>query len=109
MGGYHCANFFFRHPDMFDGVISLSGLFSLRYFIGGYMDNLVYFNSPLDYLPSLSDPWYLDQYRQSQIIICAGQGAWEDEMRLEASQLREILEIKRCTGMGGFLGARCQS
>ena len=104
MGGYHCANFFFRHPDKFDGVISLSGLFSLGYFIGGYMDNLVYFNSPLDFLPSLSDPWYLDQYRQSQIIICAGQGAWEDEMRLEAFQLREILEIKGVPAWVDFWG-----
>ncbi|MGB8647897.1 MAG: alpha/beta hydrolase-fold protein [Anaerolineae bacterium] len=94
MGGYHAANFFFRHPDLFDGVISLSGLLSLRYFIGDYMDELVYFNSPLDYLPDLEDPWYLDQYRQSQIIICCGQGAWEDTMLSDAHAMRQIFETK---------------
>src|SRR5574342_557103 len=30
MGAYHAGNFFFRHPDIFDTVIALSGLFQLR-------------------------------------------------------------------------------
>ncbi len=78
MGGYHSANFFFRHPDIFDSLISLSGLFHLQMFIGDYMDENVYFNSPLCYLPNLNDPWYLEKYRRSRIVLCAGQGAWED-------------------------------
>jgi esterase/lipase superfamily enzyme len=94
MGGFHAANFFFRHPDTYDAVISLSGLFSLRHFIGDYMDENVYFNSPLAYLVNLNDPWFLDQYRQSQVIVCVGQGAWEDEMRADASALQGILEGK---------------
>ena len=40
MGGYHAPNFFFRHPDVFDSVISLSGLFQLGLFIGDYMDEM---------------------------------------------------------------------
>jgi esterase/lipase superfamily enzyme len=91
MGGYHCANFFFRHPDLFDAVVSLSGIFSLRHFTGEPVDELVLRNSPLDYLAALSDPWYLERYRQSKIIVCVGQGAWDDEMRAEASQLGVIL------------------
>jgi esterase/lipase superfamily enzyme len=27
----------------------------------------------------LADPWFLDRYRSSRIIVCVGQGAWEDE------------------------------
>jgi len=94
MGAYHAANFFFRHPDVFDSVISLSGLYHLRDFVGDYMDSEVYFNSPLAYLPGLSDPWFLDQYRQSQIIICVGQGAWEDAMLADTRALQYILESK---------------
>lgn len=94
MGGYHSANFFFRHPDIFDGLVSLSGLFQLRRFIGDYMDGNVYFNSPLLYLANLEDPWYLDQYRNSKIVICAGQGAWEEEMNADIRALRQILERK---------------
>jgi esterase/lipase superfamily enzyme len=94
MGGYHAANFFFRHPDIFDAVIALSGLFRLNHFIGDYMDENVYFNTPLAYLPSINDPWYLDQYRQSRIIVGVGQGAWEDEMLEDARALKRILEEK---------------
>lgn len=94
MGGYHAVNFFFRHPDAYDAVISLSGLFSLRHFIGDYMDENVYFNSPLHNLLNLNDPWFLDQYRQSKIMICVGQGAWEEEMRSEAGQMKAILDSK---------------
>jgi esterase/lipase superfamily enzyme len=94
MGAYHAANFFFRHPDVFDSVIAISGLYQLKSFIGDYMDDLVYFNSPLAYLPALNDPWYLDQYRNSQIIVCCGQGAWEDDMLADTRLLKQVLEAK---------------
>jgi esterase/lipase superfamily enzyme len=94
MGAFHAANFFFRHPDVFDAVIAISGLFRLNHFIGDYMDEDVYFNTPLAYLPNMNDPWYLDQYRQSRIIVCTGQGAWEDEMLADTHALKGILEAK---------------
>ena len=94
MGAYHSANFFFRHPDIFDSVISLSGLYQLSMFIGDYMDDLVYFNSPLSYLPNLNDPWYIDRYRRSHIIIACGRGAWEDSMLADTLTLKNILESK---------------
>lgn len=94
MGGYHSANFFFRHPDVFDALISLSGLFQLRMFVGDYMDENVYFNCPLYYLANLQDPWYLEQYRCSKIVICAGQGAWEEAMNADILALKHILELK---------------
>lgn len=94
MGGYHSANFFFRHPDLFDTLIALSGLFQLRMFVGDCQDENIYFNSPLYYLPNLDDPWYLDQYRQSRIIVCSGQGAWEEPMVADALALKAILAEK---------------
>ncbi len=95
MGGYHSANFFFRHPDLFDSVVSLSGLLQVRMFVGEYMDDIVYFNSPLLYLRNLQDPWYLEKYRRSQIILCAGQGAWEDAMNTDIQEMRQILMEKQ--------------
>jgi esterase/lipase superfamily enzyme len=94
MGGYHSANFFFRHPDIFDVLIAISGIFQLRMFIGDYSDSTVYFNSPLHYLPNLNEPWYLDQYRQSQIVICSGQGPWEEPILADTLALKHILEEK---------------
>ena len=104
MGGYHCANFFFRHPDLFDGTISLSGILQLKMFIGDYMDENVYFNSPLLFLPNLEDPWYLEKYRQSQIIVCVGQGAWEEPMLADGRALQAILEQKSIPGWIDFWG-----
>jgi esterase/lipase superfamily enzyme len=104
MGAYHAGNFFFRHPDCFSGCIALSGLFRLNHFIGDYMDDNVYFNTPLVYLRDLNDPAYLDLYRQSQIVVCVGQGAWEDEMRVDAAELRRVLEGKGVSAWIDFWG-----
>jgi esterase/lipase superfamily enzyme len=93
LGAYHAANFFFRHPDVFDSVIALSGLYSLQFSVGDYMDDNVFFNSPLAYLPGMEDPWYLDRYRESSIIICSGQGAWENGLE-EAKTVKAILDAK---------------
>jgi len=95
MGAYHSANFFFRHPDLFDAVVAISGLYRLRHFVGDYMDDNVYFNSPLEYLPNLADPAYLDLYRQSQIVVCVGQGAWEDPMLADTLELKNLLLQKK--------------
>lgn len=94
MGGYHSANFFFRHPDIFDAVIAISGIYDLQMFVGDYSDENVYLNSPLAYLSNLEDPWYLDQFRNSKIIITAGQGAWEEDMLQETLALKSVLEAK---------------
>lgn len=94
LGAYHSANVFFRHPELFDTLIALSGLYRLNHFIGDYVDDNVYYNSPLLYLPNLHDSWYLEQYRASRIIVCSGQGAWEDEMLADTYALKDILTQK---------------
>ncbi len=104
MGGYHSANFFFRHPDLFDAVVALSGVFQLRTFIGDFVNDDVYFNTPLAYLPGLDDPWYLDRFRRSQIVVCVGQGAWEDEMLRDARELEGILRAKRVPAWVDYWG-----
>ncbi len=104
MGAYHAANFFFRHPDIFDTTIALSGVYRLNMFIGDYMDDNVYFNSPLDYLPNLDDRWYLERYQKSNIIISCGQGAWEDEMLADSHALKRILETKGVPAWFDFWG-----
>ena len=94
MGAYFSANFFFRHPEYFDTLIALSGVYSANYFFGDYMNDTIYLNSPIHYLRTLKDSYYLNQYRQSKIFICCGQGAYEDEMLYETSLLKEILQDK---------------
>ncbi len=91
LGAYHAANSLFRHPDWFDVTIALSGLYSPHHFVGEYRDEHVYFNFPLLYLSNLDDPAYLEQFRQSRIIVCVGQGAWEEIPLAETRALEGVL------------------
>jgi len=79
MGGYHAGNVFFRRPDLFDTLLSLSGLFHADYFFPAFDNELIYNNSPLHFLNDKTDPnILLDSYRNKQIILCCGQGDYED-------------------------------
>lgn len=104
MGAYHAANALFRHPDRFDGLIAMSGLYQLRMFIGDHVDDSVYFNSPLLFLPGLEDPWYLDRLRLARIAIVVGQGAWEDEMLADTRALEAILAAKGIPAIVDYWG-----
>jgi esterase/lipase superfamily enzyme len=94
MGAYHAANVVFRHPDRFDGLIAMSGVYQMADFTDGHVDETVYLHSPLFYLPNLDDPWYLDRLRTAKIAIVVGQGAWEEPMLTQTRILREILAAK---------------
>ena len=94
MGAYHAINFFFRHPNLFDSLIGLSGVAKLSMFVGDYMDENVYLNSPLLYLKDQSDEGILNLYRQSKIIFCAGQGAGEEPMIADMKALAALLTEK---------------
>ncbi len=58
-GGYHAANFAFRHPEMVSHMISMSGSFDIKSFLDGHYDDNVYFNNPMDFIPNAnhSDIW----------------------------------------------------
>lgn len=94
MGGYHSANFFFKHPDLFGGCIAMSGCYKLDMFVGDFRDDHVYYNSPLYFLPNVNDPDLLDLYRQGHIVISVGQGRWEDQHRIETKMLEDVLASK---------------
>ncbi|HKG23914.1 MAG TPA: esterase [Blastocatellia bacterium] len=79
LGAFHCANQLFRRPDLFDGMIAMSGSFDIRgYYDGDYFDENIYFNNPVDYLPNMSDHYLYLLRQKSQIHIVTGQGAYEN-------------------------------
>ena len=92
LGAYHAANTFFRRPDLFAGLIAMSGVYDLKYYTDGYFDDTCYFNSPVDYLPGLTDESILSSLRNKNIIIASGQGAYEDPGHLNS--LSDILHSK---------------
>ncbi len=50
-GGYHALNIALRHPDVFTGMLSMSGAFDTTNFLNGYYDQDVYYNQPTHFLP----------------------------------------------------------
>ncbi len=78
LGATHAANLYFRRPDLFDGLLALSGIYDSEYGFPGYMDELVYANSPVHYLGGMpADHPYIQLYNQHKGVIVVGQGPWE--------------------------------
>jgi len=78
LGATHAANLFFRFPDIFTGMLALSGIYTAEYGFGSYMDEVVYQNSPVHFLENMpADHPYVEKYNRNQGIICVGQGPWE--------------------------------
>lgn len=90
-GAYHAVNLAFRHPALVEGVLSMGGAFDIRQFIMGYYDDDCYFNNPVDYLPNLNDPWYLERFRAMRIVLAAG----DRDICLDANRrFSELLHAK---------------
>jgi len=93
IGAYQAANAFFRRPDLFDGMIAMSGAYDIKVHTDGYYDDNCYFNSPVDFLPNLTDESILGLFRQKHhVYILSGQG-WCEEPE-HAVQLAHILSAK---------------
>jgi len=107
LGAYHALNTFLKHPDIFDGVFAMSGLYSLErsdFQLTSQDMQYVYYNSPLSYLSSSNDPWFLDQYRNSTIVIVCGQGRFEDECVADTRRLKEKFDHLQVPALFDFWG-----
>jgi len=92
MGGYHAANFFFRRPDLFDGILSLSGLFHADYFFPKYNNALIFQNSPIDYLSNTCNyNLIVRELKNKTMIFCCGRGYYEEITGESTARLGKIL------------------
>jgi esterase/lipase superfamily enzyme len=72
-GGYHAINFALRHPDVVTYAVSMSGAYDIpNRFLNGFYNDDAYLNAPLDYLPTLEDPWFLNQIRSHYYVLAVG-------------------------------------
>jgi len=55
-GGYHAANFAFKHPEIVSHMFSMSGAFDMRSQLEGFYNDDVYFNNPVDFLVHANNP-----------------------------------------------------
>ena len=105
MGANHAVITFFRRPDLFRGVIALSGVYGSEYFFDGWMDPTLYDNSPECFLPNMpADHPYIKLYNQRRIILCVGQGAWEEDGIRTLHRLEDIFREKGIHAWCDFWG-----
>ncbi|GAB2831211.1 esterase family protein [Ferruginibacter profundus] len=77
-GALHSMNLFLKRPDLINGVIAMSGVYNLMEYTDGFYDDQVYFNSPMHYIPNLTDHYVLEQIRRSpHVHILTGSGEYE--------------------------------
>ena len=90
-GGYHAANVAMRHPDIFSGFLSLSGIFDLSSFLDGFYDRDCAEHLPTHYLLALNDQRILNRYSNSSFILATG---WDDHCLTENQNLDRILTVR---------------
>ncbi len=99
LGATHAVNLALRWPDIFTGCLALSGIYTSKYGFGDYSNELIYNNSPVDYLANMpSDHEYIEKYNRNKIILCVGQGPWE--IPETTFRMKEIFEEK---GIGAWV------
>lgn len=104
LGGYHSVNLAFRHPDIVESIICMGGSFDIKPFVYGYYDENCYFNNPPDYMPNLTDDWYLSKIKQMKIILGTGEKDFCKDENINFSNILNskgidhLLEIR--TGVG---------
>lgn len=86
-GGYHAANFAFRFPHLVSHLFALSGAFSIRNFMDGYEDDLVYFNCPREFVKH-DEAW---KYRHMHIVLSTSD---EDICQDKNAEMASILAAK---------------
>jgi len=50
-GGYHAANFAFKHPEKVSNLFTMGGAFDIKMFTDGFYNDDVFYNNPVDFLP----------------------------------------------------------
>lgn len=93
IGAYHAANLYFRRPDLFYGLVALSGFFNIDFISNGYFDDNCYFNSPDHYLPNLTDSYWLS-FLMSKHHVYLYTGTGEGEFPHNSESMCKLLHSK---------------
>ncbi len=95
MGANHALITFLRRPDLFRGVMAFSGVYDSDFFFDGWMNAVLYDSSPERFLPQMSaDHPYIGLYNERRMILCCGQGAWEEDSLRTLRYLEEVFREK---------------
>ena len=77
IGAFNAVAMLCRYPDVFGAAIGMSGSYRIERFYDEAWSQDLFFAAPLQFLPGLEGP-QLDRLRQRQVLLAAGEGAWEN-------------------------------
>jgi esterase/lipase superfamily enzyme len=77
IGAFNSVAVLCRYPDVFSAAVGMSGSYRIERFYDDAWSQDLFFAAPLQFLPGLEGP-QLDRLRQRQVVLAAGEGAWED-------------------------------
>jgi len=106
LGGLHATLCVLRRPELFSGLISLSGMYDAKFFFNGWLNGTAYDNSPVDFLSHMpKDHEYINKYNNLRMALCVGRGRWEEEGLRTLQILDELfhqLGVNAWTDYWGF-------
>lgn len=96
-GAYHAMAFGLKYPDKIGRILAFSSFFDMLSFTGGYSDDYVYYNNPLQFIPNEHEGWRLDALRRLDIIMAVGR---DDRLLDQSRRMSSVLWSK---GIGNAL------
>jgi esterase/lipase superfamily enzyme len=71
-GAYHSASIGLRFPNSFDRLLCMSGVYDVREWTNGTMDDVIREGSPCEYTAALQDGEQLEAIRKLDIMVITG-------------------------------------
>jgi len=91
LGAYAALLMALKFPTNFHKVISLSGYFDIREHMGGVVDDHIYFNNPVEFIPNLNDDKLLGLINSVDIRLLNYKN---DPTREKTRKMSDILWLK---------------
>lgn len=93
LGAMFAALFALKFPETFPWALCMSGRYLATPFMNGFINDDVYFNSPLHFVPNLHGE-ALDKARRTHLTLVCGQGAFEGRCITETIELAQACAEK---------------
>lgn len=91
LGAYAALLLALKHPAKFNKVVSLSGYFDIREHMDGVVDDHIYFNNPVEFIPNLNDEKLLGLINSVDIRLLNYKN---DPTREKTRKMSDILWLK---------------
>lgn len=72
LGAYHALSTAVRFPDSFQRALGMSGVYDVRQWTGGDMDEVIRPTSPCEFIAGLTDEAMLERIRKVDLIVPIG-------------------------------------